>query len=144
MKAAVPQSSSEETRNKALLLTSLLTILLTTSVAANTQIVLQRGSQTDQPGQYQGVVDLVVDPGFDNAKVTVTVDGQKVAEGLSSPYHLIIDLGPAPLQHKITISAKGANGKHARWTETINLGLPIPTSRYAAAASKRPAAMAAR
>src|ERR1044071_5742511 len=123
MKAAtaVQQSSNEETRNKALLLTSLLTtILFTTSVAANTQIVLQRGSQTDQPGQYQGVVDLAIDPGFDNAKVTVTVDGQKVADGLTSPYHLIVDLGPMPLQHKITISAKGANGKHARWTETIN------------------------
>jgi Ca-activated chloride channel family protein len=123
MKAAVQQCSSEETRNKALLLTSLLTILLTTSVAANTQILLQRGSQTDQPGQYQGVVDLAIDPGFDNAKVTVTVDGQKVADGLTSPYHLVIDLGPTPLQHKITISAKGPNGKHARWTETINRGL---------------------
>jgi Ca-activated chloride channel homolog len=126
MKAAtaVRQSSNEETRNRALLLTSLLTtILFTASVAASTQIVLQRGSQTDQPGQYQGVVDLAIDPGFDNARVTVTVDGQKVADGLTSPYHLIVDLGPMPLQHKITISAKGANGKHALWTETINRGL---------------------
>jgi Ca-activated chloride channel family protein len=126
MKAAtaVRQSSNEETRNRALLLASLLTtVLYATSVAASTQIVLQRGSQTDQPGQYQGVVDLAIDPGFDNARVTVTVDGQKVAEGLASPYHLVVDLGPMPLQHKITISAKGPNGKHARWTATINRGL---------------------
>lgn len=88
-----------------------------------TQIVLQRGGLTDQPGQYSGVVDLAIDPGFDNAKVTVTVDGQKVAEGLMSPYHVVVDLGPVPLEHRITISAKGANGKHARWTETINRGL---------------------
>jgi Ca-activated chloride channel family protein len=125
MKAAVRQSSSEGTRNRALLLTTsfLTTLLLTTSVAAGTQIVLQRGSQADQTVQYRGIVDLTIDPGFDNAKVTVTVDGQKVADGLTSPYHLVVDFGPTPLQHKITISAKGPNGKHARWTETINRGL---------------------
>lgn len=121
MKAAARQSSNAATPGRALLV---LTILLSSTVAsANTQILLQRGSQTDQPGQYSGVVDLAIDPGFDNAKVTVTVDGQKVADGLMSPYHLVVDLGPMPLQHKITISAKGANGKHARWTETINRGL---------------------
>ncbi len=125
MKAATAlRQSNEETRNKALFLTALLTtILFAAGAAASTQIVLQRGNQTDQPGQYQGVVDLAIDPGFDNAKVTVTVDGQKVAEGLTSPYHLVVDLGPTPLQHKITISARGANGKHVRWTETINRGL---------------------
>jgi len=85
--------------------------------------VLQRGNQTDQPGRYHGVVDLAIDPGFDNAKVTVIVDDHKVAEGLTSPYHLVVDLGPAPLQHKIKISAKGPNGKRAEWTETINRGL---------------------
>ena len=60
----------------------------------STQLLLQRGSQSDQPGQYSGVVDLAIDPGFDNAKVTVTVDGQKVADGLMSPYHVVVDLRP--------------------------------------------------
>jgi VWFA-related protein len=124
MKAATAQySSNEARRNSAVLLTSVLTIILATNAAAATQIVLKRGGLTDQPGQYSGVVDLAIDPGFDNAKVTVTVDGQKVAEGLMSPYHVVVDLGPAPLEHRITVSAKGPNGKHARWTETINRGL---------------------
>lgn len=124
MKAAVRQGSNAATPNKArLLFAILLTSTFAAVVSANTQILLQRGSQTDQPGQYSGIVDLAIDPGFDNAKVTVTVDGTKVADGLMSPYHLIVDLGPMPLQHKITISAKGPNGKHARWTETINQGL---------------------
>lgn len=127
MKAAVAQYSPEARRNSAILhnffLANLITALLATNAAAATQILLQRGGLTDQPGQYSGVVDLVIDPGFDNAKVTVTVDGQTVAEGLMSPYHLMVDLGPAPLQHRITVSAKGTNGKHARWTETINRGL---------------------
>jgi Ca-activated chloride channel family protein len=118
----VQHSSNEARRNRALLLSSLI-LLITTTAGASTQIVLQRGGQSDHDGQYHGVVDLAIDPGFDNAKVTVTVDGQKVAEGLTSPYHVVVDLGAAPLQHKITIAAKGPNGRHARWTETINRGL---------------------
>ncbi|MFL6246145.1 MAG: VWA domain-containing protein [Thermoanaerobaculia bacterium] len=123
MKAATARCSTEARRNSALFLSSLFTLFLTTNAAAATQILLQRGGLTDQPGQYSGVVDLAIDPGFDNAKVTVTVDGQKVADGLMSPYHVVVDLGPMPLEHRITISAKGTNGKHARWTETINRGL---------------------
>ncbi|HEX2060070.1 MAG TPA: VWA domain-containing protein, partial [Thermoanaerobaculia bacterium] len=82
-----------------------------------------RGNQQANGGQYTGVVDLAIDPGFENAKVTVTVDGQKVADGLTSPYHVIVDLGPNAIQHKIVITARGPNGKRARWTETINEGL---------------------
>lgn len=134
MKAATVRqhSSNAATRNSALLLSSLLSLLLTNSAAATTQIVLQRGTAVDQPGQYHGVVDLAIDPGFDNAKVTVTVDGQKVADGLMSPYHVVVDLGATPLQHRITITAKGANGKRAQWTETINRGLLPLTLRVKA------------
>lgn len=119
----VQQCSKVARRNSALLLSSLVLLLITQTAAANTQILLARGGQSDQPGQYHGIVDLVIDPGFDNAKVTVTVDGQKVVEGLTSPYRVVVDLGPSPLQHKIIVSAKGPNGKRARWTETINHGL---------------------
>lgn len=127
MKQAVRQYSKEAKRNSALLLTSLLTLLLNTTASAATQILLERGGQADHPGQYHGIVDLAIDPGFDNARVTVTVDGHKVADGLLSPYHVVVDLGPTALQHKITISATGHNGKHVRWTETINQGL-LPLS----------------
>lgn len=123
MKAVRAACSNEARRNRALLLSSLFTILLTSTAGASTQILLQRGGQTDQPGLHQGIVDLAIDPGFDNAKVTVSVDGQKVAENLTSPYHVVVDLGPTPLQHRITVSARGPNGKLARWTETINRGL---------------------
>lgn len=123
MKAAVRHSSKEVGRHKTLFLTSLLTLLLTTTIAASTQLVLKRGTQTDQPGEYRGIVDLAIDPGFDNAKVTVIVDGQKVAEGLTSPYHVVVDLGPLALQHKITVTAKAPNSKRAQWTETINRGM---------------------
>lgn len=124
MKRAVRYSSKEAGRPETLFLTTtLLTLLLTTTVAASTQIVLKRGTRADQPGEYRGIVDLVVDPGFDNAKVTVTVDGQKVAEGLTSPYHVVVDLGTVALQHKISVTAKAPNSRRAQWTETINRGL---------------------
>ena len=100
--------------------------LLATSAAANTQLVLDRNSRPDRDVQYTGVVDLAINPGFDKAKVTVIVDGQKIADGLASPYHVVVDFGPAALQHKITVIATAPNGKHAQWSETVNHGyLPL-------------------
>ena len=55
-----------------------------------------RGDQNEQKSEYTGVVDLVIDPGIASAKVTVTVDGQKVATNLLPPYRLTVDFGPAP------------------------------------------------
>ena len=57
-----------------------------------------------------------------------TVDGQKVADGLKSPYHLVVDFGPAALQHKITVVARAPkSSKRVQWTETINQGM-LPLS----------------
>lgn len=102
------------------------TILLATTAAANTQLVLERGVKQNPDIQYTGVVDLAIKPGFENARVTVLVDGQKIAEGLLSPWHVVVDLGPTAVQHKITVIARGPNGKKAQWTDTINHGyLPL-------------------
>ncbi|MFP5246350.1 MAG: VWA domain-containing protein [Thermoanaerobaculia bacterium] len=104
----------------------LLSVILTTNAAATQQIVLERGSHRELNGEYKGVVDLAINPGFENARVTVTVDGQKVADGLLAPWHVVVDLGPTALQHKIVVTAK-ANGKRVQWTETINQGM-LPLS----------------
>lgn len=107
----------------AAVLTSLL--LATAVAAAETQLVLARGGG-EHTAEYKGVVDLTINPGFENAKVTVTVDGQKVATNLLSPYHVRVDFGPSPVQHKITVTAVSPRGKRAQWTETINAGnLPL-------------------
>ncbi|MEO8380148.1 MAG: hypothetical protein ABI779_10835, partial [Acidobacteriota bacterium] len=82
-----------------------ITFLLATNAAAGTRLLLERGIQTDHPSPYIGVVELVIDPGIDNAKVTVTVDGQRVATSLLSPWRLTVDFGPAPVQHRIAIQA---------------------------------------
>ena len=123
MKAATQHRTGPTRRLSATLLLTFLTLLPTTNAAANTQIVLERGSQRDRSGQYTGVVDLAIHPGFDNASVTVTVDGQKIADGLLSPYHVVIDFGPTAIEHKIVVTARSPLGKRAQWSETINRGL---------------------
>jgi VWFA-related protein len=119
-KYAAPQRSSAVT------LSALLSILIATHAAAASQLVLKRGDHNQHPGEYTGVVDLTIDPEVEGAKVTVAVDGQKIATNLLAPYHLNVDLGPTPVQHKITITATTPKGKRVQWTETINQGnLPL-------------------
>jgi Ca-activated chloride channel family protein len=91
------------------------------SRAAN-QLLLARGGSNVE-GTWTGVVDLVIDPGFEHARVNVTVDGHRVAQGLTSPHRVVVDFGPEPIQHRITITATGANGRRSQWTETINEGI---------------------
>lgn len=111
---------------RTVLLTSSLMVVFATVAAASSQIVLERGKQTELTGEYSGVVDLAIEPGIDNARVAVLVDGQRVADGLLSPYHLVVDFGPAALQHKITVQVTTPGGKRIQWHETINRGyLPL-------------------
>jgi len=73
-----------------------------------------------------GVVDLTVSPGFDDARVTVVVDGQKLADGLRSPYHVTVDFGPTVVEHKISVIAYSGERKRVQWHQTINEGhLPL-------------------
>ena len=126
MKALAQHPNPKQRRNSALVLSSLLSLLLTTNAAANTQLTLKRGDTNDHKTEYTGVVDLVIDPEIENAKVTVTVDGQKVAANLLAPYRMTVDFGPTPMQHKITVTATTPRGKRVQWTETINRGnLPL-------------------
>lgn len=105
---------------------AVLSLLLATSAAAGTQLVLERGTKQNPDIEYTGIVDLAIDPGFDNARVTVLVDGQKIVDGLKSPYRLEVDFGPAAVQHKITVIATGANGKRLQWNDVVNRGfLPL-------------------
>ncbi len=93
------------------------------AAASTTQLLLNRDSKPQ--GEIKGIVDLTVSPGLDDARVTVVVDGQKLAEGLRSPYHLTVDFGPTAIEHKITVTAH-ADQRRIQWQETINHGhLPL-------------------
>ena len=88
------------------------------------QLVLSRDGQP--AGEVKGVVDVVISPGFDNARVSVSLDGQKVADGVLAPYHIVIDFGAAPVEHKVTVTALTADRKRVQWHTTFNQGhLPL-------------------
>lgn len=123
---STPQHAANQERSSVLVLSAIFSILITTQAAAARQLVLERGGPNQHDGEYSGVVDLTIDPGIENAKVTVTVDGQKVVTNLLAPYRVSVDFGPSPVQHKITITASAPKGKRVQWTETINKGnLPL-------------------
>lgn len=74
-------------------------------------------------------MEVVVKPPFDNARVSIAVDGQPVTESLRSPYHLRLDLGPAAVEHRLTITAFTPDWKKVQWHQTINRGLRSLTVR---------------
>lgn len=103
--------------------------ILVSSIAAtvhgNTQLVLSRGEQIPS-AEYKGVIELTVNPGFDDARVSISVDGQRIADSLLAPYRVTVDFGAAPMEHKINITASGANKRRVQWIETVNRGhLPL-------------------
>jgi len=108
-------------RNTHLPLAIALTLLLATSAtAAPDQLIL--GRDTTPPADIKGPIDLTIVPDFDDARVTVTVDGQKIVDGLRSPWHVPVDFGPQPVEHKIVVTATGADRKRIQWQTTINKG----------------------
>jgi Ca-activated chloride channel family protein len=116
---AVPRLRSLLT--DARLQTLLIVFLLPAAAAlANQQLLLSR-AQAPENNEYKGLVDLAVDPGFDAAKVSITVDGENVL-ALHAPYRATVDLGQRVIQHKITITAWTKEKKRAQWNETINRG----------------------
>jgi hypothetical protein len=58
-------------------MSAILSILIATHAAAGTQLLLKRGDHHQHPGEIAGIVDLTIDPEVENAKVNVTVDGQR-------------------------------------------------------------------
>ncbi len=99
--------------------------LTATAATAATQLTLTRGQAIDR-AEYKGVIELTANPGFDDAKVAITVDGQHIADNLVAPYRVVVDFGPTAIEHKITVSATGAKKRRVQWTETVNRGhLPL-------------------
>lgn len=121
MKAAWQQRN----RINRFLTVSVFVLSLAAPAAARTQLLLTRGAALEG-SEYKGVVDLTVNPGIDGAKVSITVDGQLIAENLRSPHRVVVDFGPTAVEHKISVTATAPNEKRVRWTETINRGnLPL-------------------
>lgn len=125
MRALQRLRSSQKELFERLFAVLLLLLLATPGRASSSeQLLLDRDYHPDGP--IKGVVDLTVNPGIDDAHVTIAVDGQKVVEGLRSPYHVTVDFGPTVVQHKISVTAWTADKKRIEWHEMINVGhLPL-------------------
>jgi len=122
MKAAGASYRSVRSNKHFVAVTLLLALAFAASAAAaTTQLILSRDTQLST--ELTGVVDLAVNPGFDDGRVSITVDGQKIAEGLRSPYRLTVDFGPSPIEHKIGVTALTSDKKRVQWQTTINRGL---------------------
>ncbi len=103
-----------------------LLLLLPLRAVASGSEQLQLDRSQRPTGQIKGVVDLSVNPDIAGADVTIAVDGQKVVQGLRSPYHASVDFGPHVVQHDIKVPAETLDGKRVQWHETINSGhLPL-------------------
>src|SRR5258706_458158 len=110
----------QQSRSPLLKAITLTLLLAATAGAAPTQLIVDRDSAP--AGDVKGAVDLTIVPGFDDARVTVTVDGQKIVDGLRAPWRVPIDFGPLPVEHKIVVTATGADHKRVQWQTTINKG----------------------
>src|SRR5689334_4230793 len=105
-------------RNRNLLPLVLSIAIAAPALAGPQQLILSRDSQPQ--GEVKGVFDVVVSPGFDDARVSVTLDGQKIADNVLAPYHINMDFGPLPLEHKLVVTALTADKKRVQWQTTIN------------------------
>src|ERR1044072_8042917 len=97
-----------------------LTVAFSLSAYANTQVILRRDAQPDR-AVLKGIVDLTVDPDYDDARVNIVLDGEKIAESLHAPYKVTVDFGPVPVQHKIGVTVFSGD-KKVQWHETVNRG----------------------
>jgi VWFA-related protein len=96
------------------------TFIFALSLNANQQIVLSRDTQLDR-GELKGVVELTIAPGFDDARVNLVLDGEKIAENLHSPYKVTVDFGTVPIEHRIGVTV-WSGAKKIQWHETVNRG----------------------
>lgn len=118
-------SCSRRNETYRLVCTILVILFFITTGHASTQLTLKPGEPPVQ-GEHVGVIDLVVDPGVEEARVWITVDGQKIAQGLGWPHRVTVDLGPTAVEHQVTVTAIGRSRQRVQWRETINRGhLPL-------------------
>lgn len=96
------------------------TFIFALTLHANQQVVLSRDTQLER-GELKGLIELTVAPGFDDARVNLVLDGDKIAENLHSPYKVTVDFGAVPIEHRIGVTVWSGT-KKIQWHETVNRG----------------------
>src|SRR5256885_16480996 len=95
------------------LLPLITTFVFASTANAATQLLLARDARPQ--GEFKGIVALTVTPPAENMKVSITVDGDKIADALLSPYRVTVDFGPRVVEHKIGVTAVTPDRKRVQW-----------------------------
>ena len=91
-------------------------------VHAAARIVLDR-AEPSQVKEVRGVAEITVIPPFDEAKVSILLDGKVVSSASSAPYSVELDFGTATIEHRIGVVARSRDGKKkSEWSHVVNRG----------------------
>ena len=104
-----------------------LAILLTiVAASANAQLLprllLTKDAPARLPGAYRGATEIVVVPPFEAARVTLELNGNRIATLTRAPYRLEADLGSEAIQQTIRVTASAPGRKGVSWEAIINSG----------------------
>ncbi|HEU5162119.1 MAG TPA: VWA domain-containing protein [Thermoanaerobaculia bacterium] len=104
-----------------------LAILLTIFAASASGEILPRLLLTKDapgrvPGDYRGATEIVVVPPFEAARVTLELNGNRIATLTRAPYRLEADLGSESIQQTIRVTASAPGRKGISWESIINAG----------------------
>jgi len=110
-----------------ILVHSVAAAILLLSFAAPLQGSIQRlildPSNTPSADEIRGITEVTVIPPFEEAKVSILVDGKVIASSSIPPYTAEIDFGVNGIEHRIGVVARSRDGKRrSEWSHVINRG----------------------
>lgn len=86
------------------------------------RLILDR-AQPPTAGEIRGITEITVIPPFEEAKVSILVDGKVVASSSTPPYTTEIDFGLNGIEHRIGVVARSRDGKkRSEWSHVVNRG----------------------
>lgn len=98
-------------------------LLCAAAPARGSERLYINGEPLSSTAEYKGTAQLTFVPPFEDARLTVSIDGHRVASNLGRPYRVTVDLGPVAIEHSVDVSAsRTASGKSQTWREVINPG----------------------
>ena len=81
-------------------------------------------------GEFRGATEIVVVPPFEPARVTLELNGNRIATFSTAPYRLEADLGSDPVQQTIRVTVSSPGRKGVSWDAVINSGKsPLSTGQ---------------
>jgi Ca-activated chloride channel homolog len=110
-------------RATALMIAGTLILALPLFAATTQRLTITANPADTAEAEYAGRTEINVFPPFEEARVTIAVDGQTVLSRGTSPWKATVDFGPSPVEHEIRIVAVSRDGRQkVEWKRLINRG----------------------